>query len=238
MKLLLLSNGKRPGESLLAWAEDYLKGHLNGISRVDFVPFAAVTFGYDDYTADVRKALEALNISVTGLHESKDPQQTIKQSECIMIGGGNTFSLLKKLYDLELVEPLTQAVESGTPYIGWSAGANLAGPTIQTTNDMPIVVPRSFASFAWVPFQINPHYTEESLSKHGGETRIDRLKEFLAANPAAEIIGLPEGMAVSKVGNDYTLLGEGVAKYFRLGHPIESLMPGRLVLSTNKRAQD
>jgi dipeptidase E len=159
--------------------------------NVAFVPFASVD-SYDDYVEKVRKGLLALpyDINLVLLDNAK---AIVEDADVIMVGGGNTFKLLHDLYSLDLMETIQQKVQNGTPYIGWSAGSNLTGPTICTTNDMPILEPKSFASFGFFPFQINPHYYNVVIEGFHGETRDQRLEEYLKANTNKKIMALPEG---------------------------------------------
>tara|TARA_B100000497_G_scaffold36548_1_gene42810 strand:+ start:10395 stop:11006 length:612 start_codon:yes stop_codon:yes gene_type:complete len=176
-------------------------------SSVIFIPYAGVGFSYDDYTKKVNHALSSFDIQVTNLDNFDDKKNALKDSSAIFVGGGNTFHLLKMLQQFDLVETIQQVVANGVPYVGWSAGSNIASPTICTTNDMPIVEPKSFDSLSLIPFQINPHYTEKSIPDHGGESRIQRLTEFLAVNPDQKVIALPESSYL--VSNGIQLIYNG-----------------------------
>lgn len=212
--LLLLSNSSSPGRPYLAHARDWIAESLGDARRVAFVPYAAVTFSYDDYAARVRDALDGLGLDIVGVHGHDDPADAVRQSEAVLVGGGNTFHLLRACYELGLVEAIREHVAGRGPYVGWSAGANLACPTIRTTNDMPVVEPPSLDALALVPVQINPHYTDAHPDGHQGETRAQRLAEFVAANPGAPVVGLPEGTAVRVDGADVRLLGGRGARLF------------------------
>ncbi|TFG51549.1 MAG: dipeptidase PepE, partial [Gemmatimonadales bacterium] len=169
--LLLLSNSRSPGREYLEHARDDLRRFLGpSPRRLAFVPYAAVTFSWNEYAERVRAAFAPLGHVVESVHED-EPTDVLRHADGIVMGGGNTFRLLEQLERAELLPRIRARVREGLPYIGWSAGANLACPTIRTTNDMPIVEPRSFAALGLVPFQINPHYTNASLPDHGGETR-------------------------------------------------------------------
>jgi dipeptidase E len=157
-----------------------------------FIPYAGVTVSYDDYTDHVQNALADFSINIIGIHTRTSALEAVQQAKAIAVGGGNTFRLLKQLYENNLIEAIREKVKSGTKFIGWSAGSNVAGPGIFTTNDMPIVEPPSFKSLGFVPFQINPHYTEQALENHGGETRKARLLEFIKLN-TTDVVCLPEG---------------------------------------------
>ncbi|MGZ3854305.1 MAG: dipeptidase PepE, partial [Flavisolibacter sp.] len=151
--------------------------------------------GYEEYVNMVRQALNGLPYSIN-LVTPADARSIIEGADVIMVGGGNTFKLLHDIYDLDLFDIIQRKVKAGTPYIGWSAGSNLCGKTISTTNDMPIIQPRSFKAFGFFPFQVNPHYINQKLEGHNGETRDQRLEEFLALHPDSSIVGLPEGTAL------------------------------------------
>jgi len=181
-------------------------------SSVIFIPYAGVGFSYDDYTKKVNHALSSSDIQVTNLDNFDDKKNALKDSSAIFVGGGNTFHLLKMLQQLDLVETIQQVVANEVPYVGWSAGSNIASPTICTTNDMPIVEPKSFDSLSLVPFQINPHFTEKSIPDHGGESRIQRLTEFLAANPDQKVIALPESSYLVSNGNQLIYIGKSDGK--------------------------
>ncbi len=153
------------------------------------------------------------------------PLEAVQSAEAIAIGGGNTFHLLRELYETGLIESIKARVEAGVPYIGWSAGSNVACPTIRTTNDMPIVEPQSFSALNLVPFQINPHYTDEQLTNHSGETREQRLAEFLKANTGATVVGLREGSILRIEGERIKLLGEKTARVFKSGEEAKEYKP-------------
>jgi len=216
MRLLLISNSTNPGEPYL----DYPKNHIHdflGEQPVHclFVPFAGVTVSFDDYEARVKERFAEVGHSISSIHHSPDPVKSVENSEAIVVGGGNTFQLIKLIQEYHLIEPLRQKVLSGTPYIGWSAGSNLACPTIRTTNDMPIVEPGGFHALNLVPFQINPHYTDLHPRGHGGETREDRIMEYLEANPGDTVLGLREGCILRVEGNRMNLIGERAVRLFR-----------------------
>ena len=214
MSLLLLSNSSSPGRPYLAHARDWIAQSLGDARRVAFVPYAAVTLSYDDYAARVRAALDGLGLEITGVHTAADPAEAVRQSEAVMVGGGNTFALLRACYHHGLLDAVRERAAEGAPYVGWSAGANLACPTVRTTNDMPVVEPPSLGALALVPVQINPHYTDAHPDGHQGETRAQRLAEFVAANPGAPVVGLPEGTAVQVAGGRARLLGGARARVF------------------------
>jgi len=176
-------------------------------TRILFIPFAGVSIKFEQYEAMVKEALKPLDIELTSIHHytknatsdtnvNDQLHQQIKDADCILVGGGNTFSLLNQLYNLELIKLIHDEVKAGKPYIGWSAGSNIAGASIKTTNDMPIVQPASFNALNLIPCQLNPHYIEANPSGHNGETRQQRLEEFLIANPESQVIAIPEGTAL------------------------------------------
>jgi dipeptidase E len=207
-RLLLLSNSINYGATFLEHATEAIKDLLGqGVTTVLFIPFAGVRFTYDAYVMRVRAQFEEMGYNLESVHAIADALRAVRQAQALVIGGGNTFHLLRGLYTTGLLEPMRQRVLAGVPYIGWSAGANVACPTIKTTNDMPIVAPPSFNALGLIPFQINPHYTEATLPQHSGETRAERLAEFVAANPNVYVVGLREGSLLRVEGSTMTLLG-------------------------------
>ena len=217
--MLLLSNSTSPGQPYLAHARDWIAEAVGDARQVAFVPYAAVTFSYDEYTDRVRDALDGLGLDITGVHTAFDPAAAIRHSDAVFVGGGNTFHLLRACYQHGLIDAIRERVRDGAPYVGWSAGSNLACPSIRTTNDMPIVEPPSLDALALVPVQINPHYTDAHPDGHQGETRAQRLAEFVAANPEMPVVGLPEGTALQITGGTARLLGQGAARLFDTARP-------------------
>jgi dipeptidase E len=216
MKLLLLSNSTCPGESYLSWPLTYIADFTqNKPLKTLFIPYAGVTLEYDAYTAMVQKALPLLDIK--GIHRCDSAQNALDNAEMVIAGGGNTFMLYKMLHEQSLMMPLRKRIESGMPFIGWSAGSNLACPGLYTTNDMPIVEPPSFTGLNVIPFQINPHFTDAVVQGHGGETRQQRIMEFLEANPTKVVLGLVEGALVEIQKNKTLLKGKGGSKLYRHG---------------------
>lgn len=217
-RLLLISNSTNYGE-------DYLRHPLGAIQsflgadcrRVMFVPFAGVRGSYSDYAAKVRDRFAEIGYELDSVHEAADAVRAVREAEALAVGGGNTFHLLRGLYEASLLETIRERVQSGMPYVGWSAGANVACPTIKTTNDMPVVEPPSFRALSLVPFQINPHYTDEALPRHKGETREERLLEFVEANPEMWVVGLREGSMLRIENDEIRLIGEREARIFRKG---------------------
>jgi dipeptidase E len=206
---LLLSNSTLPGTEFFTWPRPHVKTFLGSSKKkLVFIPFAAVTLSYDEYAEKVKEVFSNMGYDVESLHHWQDKQKAILNADGFIVGGGNSFALLHWVYKFDLLDSIRQRVLEGTPYIGWSAGGNLACPTIMTTNDMPIVQLPSLTALNIVPFQINPHYHELKFDGQGGETRKERLEEFIAFNPTKKVIGLPEGMLLERKGNSLILKGE------------------------------
>jgi dipeptidase E len=226
-RLLLLSNSSTAGMSYLEHAQGPMREFLGTPSRtVLFVPYAAVRFGYDEYAAKVRAVLEAIDHRLISVHEQADAAAAVLEAEAIAVGGGNTFHLVRELQQRNLLGPIRESVLDGTPFIGWSAGSNIACPTLRTTNDMPIVEPRSFECLDLIPFQINPHYLEAQPDGHMGETREERIQEFLAVEPDRYVVGLREGSTLRVEGDRIQLIGEKPMRIFRHGQEPIEVVPG------------
>lgn len=204
-KVLMLSSSRQGDEPYLYHAKTMIQAHLNGIEEVLFIPFAGVTMNWDAYTAKVQAALP--EIKITGIHQHQDAHEAINIAQAILVGGGNTFNLLNEIYQRDLFQAIQQRVISGMPYIGWSAGSNLCGLSIKTSNDMPIIQPQSFSTFGFINAQINPHYTDYVAQGYNGETRDQRIAEFCALYPEVSVIGIREGSALLRNGNKLSLLG-------------------------------
>ncbi|QCR20581.1 dipeptidase PepE [Agrococcus sp. SGAir0287] len=208
MRLLLLSNSTNHGSGYLEHAMDVVLEHLGG-AALTFVPYALAD--HDAYEAKVAGALAPRGVAVRGLHRAADPVAAIADAEAVFVGGGNTFRLLRTLQRLGLVAPLVERVRAGMPYMGASAGTNVAGASIRTTNDMPIVEPDGFEALGLVPLQLNPHYLDaDPTSTHQGETREQRLAEFLEENDAT-VLGLREGTWLSVAGDAAAIGGTAVS---------------------------
>lgn len=224
MPILLISNPTLYGSGYLDYAEGEIRGFLGDARRVLFVPYAL--FDRDTYAFGARRRFQKMGYHLTSIHTAADPVQAVKDTDAIFIGGGNTFRLLKTLYDFELLGPIRERVAGGMLYIGSSAGSTVAAPTIKTTNDMPIVQPPSLDALGLISFQINPHYRDpDSNSKHMGETREEQIRQFLEENDTP-VVGLREG-AMLRIENGETILrGSTGARIFRKGaDPIE-ILPG------------
>lgn len=223
-KLLLLSASREGQTGYLEHALPMIDSFLDkSIKKVLFIPYAGFALGYDAYEDKVNAAFTEIDKSVVSIHRFADPIQAVEAADAIAIGGGNTFYLLKSLYDNELIDAIRKKVNAGTPYIGWSAGSNMAGLTICTTNDMPIVQPRSSNALALVPFQINPHYTDYQPPNHNGETRAERIYEYTCANPDKYVVGIKEGTALMRDGKQLILQGTKDGLVFRDGEGVRGL---------------
>lgn len=227
MRLLLISNSASPGESYLEKAAPDLNDFLRDEDRdnVVLVPYAAITYSYDEYVDKVNKALGSFGIKVSGLHTYDDPVAAIESATAILVGGGNTWVLTATMQELGLMEPIRRRVRAGIPYSGWSAGSNVACPTLMTTNDMPIAEPKSFETLGLVPFQINPHYLDKSPEGHGGETRDFRLQEFITRNPDIFVVGLREGSRFLIEDDHIEAHGDKNVRIYHGGEQAEELLP-------------
>ncbi|MBR0073474.1 MAG: dipeptidase PepE [Bacteroidales bacterium] len=215
-KLLLISNSTNRGEAYLEWPKEQIREFLqrHGVKSVLFIPFAGVSLAegglkasYNAYETKVQKVFAELGVKLTSIHHKKSPIEAVYNAECVAVGGGNTFHLVKELHRLGLMKAISERAKNGMPYMGWSAGSNVAGPTLCTTNDMPIVQPESFDCMNLVPFQINPHYTDFFDPKHGGETRDDRLKEYIMLHPNMYVAGIREATSLLLENGKLKLIG-------------------------------
>jgi dipeptidase E len=214
--LLLLSNSRDAEGRFLVHAREALAAQLTGVREAVFVPFAAVTISYDAYLARVRPVFDALGVTLSGLHTHARPRETLAEAPAVIVGGGNTLRLLERLQHLEVLAVLRTRVSGGMPYVGWSAGSVLAGPSISTTNDMPIVwPPAGLAGLGVIGCHLNAHFTDAHPPGFRGETRRERLAEFLALQPGARVVGLPEGSWLEVSGAAITLGGPHDAPCFR-----------------------
>ena len=217
MKLLLISNSTNAGEAYLQYPIGQISSFLEGVKEIAFVPYAAVTFSYAEYEAKVQARFDEIGIKVRSVHRAKDPRKMICEAEAICVGGGNTFALTKKMQEQGLIQAIRSKIAKGTPYVGWSAGSNVTCPTICTTNDMPIVQPESFKAIGAVKFQINPHYLDANPEGHAGETREQRILEYIKANPRRWVVGLREGCMLKYVDGKLELIGSRPMRIFKYG---------------------
>ncbi len=227
-KLLLISNSTNAGEEYLLWPQTYIKDFLDKyeVKKVLFIPFAGVTVNWDNYSNKVRAVFKKLGFELESIHDSPTPLKSVFEAEAIVIGGGNTFNLVHHLHKTGLMEAIAERTESGLPYIGWSAGSNVACPSLKTTNDMPIIQPESFDSLSLVPFQINPHYLDAHPDGHGGETREERILEFLEVNRNIYVAGLRESTLLEIEGASVVLKGKHACRVFHHGNIAMESMPG------------
>ncbi|MFZ5428847.1 MAG: dipeptidase PepE [Bacteroidota bacterium] len=223
MRLLLISNSTMPGEPYLDYPKHEMKKFLGEKPvKALFIPYAAVTFSFDLYVEKVQERFAEIGHSVVGIHTFDDPVAAVHQAEAIVVGGGNTWQLVRMMHDNHLMNPIREKVVAGTPYIGWSAGSNVACPTLRTTNDMPIIDPKGFDTMNMVPFQINPHYLDANPDGHAGETREQRIQEFLEINPNCYVVGLREGTMLLREEQSLRLIGSRTARIFKKGKdPVE-----------------
>ena len=223
-RLLLISNSTSHGSGYLDHCEGEMRDFLGPVRRVLFLPFAL--HDRDAYAAKARGRLKRMGFECESLHDAATPSAAVERAEAFFAGGGNTFRLLKALYDGGLLAPLQRRAEAGIPYVGTSAGSNVACMTIQTTNDMPIVQPESFEALSLVPFNINPHYLDpDPASTHQGETREERIREFHEENEPP-VVGLREGAMLRIEGASVVLKGTAGARIFRRGRGPEEAAPG------------
>ena len=215
-KLIIASTSTLHGGAYLEYLLPQLKQHFKDCKTLLFIPYArpgGIT--HDDYTQKVVSTFAKIGIAVNGIHAFENPKTAIQNAQGIFVGGGNTFLLVSQLYQLDVMTTLAEVIKNGTPYLGTSAGSNITGLTMQTTNDMPIVYPPSFQTLGLVPFNLNPHYLDADLqSKHMGETRETRIKEFHVFN-STPVLGLREGSWLEVYGEEIILKGDLSARLFR-----------------------
>jgi dipeptidase E len=239
-RLLLISNSTNVGEPYLGWPRPYITSFLEGtgVNKILFIPFAGVNLAsesveksYDVYEKRVQAVFEELGYSIYSIHHEADPVRAVEQAEAVAVGGGNTFHLVYMLHRLNLVPVIRERVLEGLHFMGWSAGANVACPTLRTTNDMPIIQPASFDTFNLVPFQINPHYLDVNPEGHGGETRQQRIEEFLAVNRNVTVVGLREASLLYVEDERIELKGSRQMRIFRYGQEPVEVSPGERIIS-------
>nr|XP_057937605.1 alpha-aspartyl dipeptidase-like isoform X2 [Doryrhamphus excisus]XP_057937606.1 alpha-aspartyl dipeptidase-like isoform X2 [Doryrhamphus excisus] len=226
-RLLLVSNSTLHGSGYLDHCQEHIAHFLGrNVKRVLFVPYAL--HDRDAYAETARKKLKTLGYELDSIHDAPDPIDAVNKAEAIFIGGGNTFRLLKCLYDNHLLKEIRRRVlEDGIPYMGSSAGTNVATVSISTTNDMPIVFPPSFMAIGLVPFNINPHFLDaDPNSRHMGETREQRISQYHEEPDTPSVLGLREGSMLLVEGRQVTLLGSTRARLFARGQPAVEYEPG------------
>lgn len=226
-KIILASTSTLYGETYLSYLKEEILLLFEGVKEIIFIPYARPSgLSYADYTAQVADYFRQLDIQVKGLHDCKDPVEALEQATGIFTGGGNTFLLVKTLHDLGLMSILKQVVEAGVPYLGTSAGSNIGGVNMQTTNDMPIVYPPSFTTMGLVPFNINAHYLDPAPQlQHNGETRETRIREFHVFN-TVPVVGLREGSWIKVWDQKICTAGNQTSRIFRPGHQAVEVKPG------------
>jgi len=225
-KLIIASTSTIHGSGYLEYLLPTLKEHFKNCTEIIFIPFARPSgISHDEYTAIAKKAFATININVKGLHEFEDYTNALKKAQGIFTGGGNTFLLVSQLYKQQILIPLKEVVANGVPYLGTSAGSNICGLTMNTTNDMPIIYPPSFSTLGYIPFNINPHYLDpDPTSTHKGETRETRIKEFHKFN-TVPVVGLREGSWLHVDGDTITLEGKLDARVFEYNTPPYEVQP-------------
>ena len=227
MNIILASTSTLFGGNYLEYLTPEIEKLFTTIDEIVFIPFARPGgISHDDYTEKVRSFFASLSIKVKGLHEFENKAEALNSAKGIFTGGGNTFLLVKTLQEENLMEVLKENVENGTPYLGCSAGSNIGGLNMKTTNDMPIVYPPSFECMGLVPFNINPHYLDPNPDlKHNGETRETRIKEFLTQNNT-KVVGLREGNWIRKIGQKITVEGKELTRIFEKDKEPYEIAPG------------
>ena len=207
-RVLVFSSSRAGNGGFLSSAVPVIKNFLGDSAlNIAFLPFASVGNDYDEYASMVKAGLASLPHVIHTI-KPENAKAIIDQADVIMVGGGNTFKLLHDIYKYQLLDLIRDKINTGVAYIGWSAGSNITGPTIATTNDMPVIEPKSFNALGLLPFQINPHYTNKKIEGHNGETRDQRLQEFLILNPGVPVIALPEGTSLLLDNGKLNFIGQ------------------------------
>ena len=230
MNIVLASTSTMYGGNYLDYLKEEIKILFQGIEEIIFIPFARPGgISHDEYTQKVKIFFSEINIKVKGLHEFENEISALNEGQGFFTGGGNTFLLVKTLQEKGLMEVLKKNVESGKPYLGTSAGSNIGGLNMKTTNDMPIVYPPSFQTMGLVPFNINPHYLDPNPDlKHNGETRETRIQEFLTQNDV-KVIGLREGNWIRRIGEKITVEGNELTRIFEKDKETIEIKPGTIL---------
>ncbi|WP_298304636.1 dipeptidase PepE [Flavobacterium sp.] len=224
--LIIASTSTLHGGEYLDYLLPTLENHFKNCDTIIFIPYARPGgMTHDEYTKRVAIAFSKINKKIIGLHTFKNPIEALENAEGIFTGGGNTFLLVTQLYENDVMQTLSNVIESGIPYLGSSAGSNITGISMQTTNDMPIIYPPSFKTLGAIPFNLNPHYLDPNLqSKHMGETRETRIKEFHAFN-TTPVLGLRDGSWLDVKGEKIILKGNLTARLFRQNQVPEEINP-------------
>ena len=218
------------GEAYLDWPKNYIKDFLqNSVKKVLFIPYAGVNLdergleeSWNVYEERVAAVYNKLGYEIESIHHFSDPVKAVNEAEAIAVGGGNTFYLVHMMHKTSIMDAIRERVKQGTPYMGWSAGSNVACPSLRTTNDMPIMEPESFNCLNLLPFQINPHYLDAHPEGHGGETREQRINEFLTVNRDMYVVGLREACLLQIEGKKLILKGSHPMRIFKFGQePVE-----------------
>lgn len=228
--MLLMSGSKYKNTEYLAhtikWLKEFLADYKG--KKIAFLPYAGVSRSYDEYEQVVQDKFAELELEIVSVYRAKKHTEILEQADVIAVGGGNTFCLLNQMYENKVLDCIREKVENGTPYLGWSAGANVAGSSIMTTNDMPITYPPSFNALNLFPHQINPHFISGKIQGHNGESREERLKEFLIVNPTSIVYALPEGTALHIQGNQAKVLGETAVLQFSQNMQLKTFEPNTI----------
>jgi len=234
-RLLLISNSTNAGEAYLGWPQEFIVDFLKNtdVKRILFVPYAGVGLSevsleksYDVYEERVNGVFKTLGYEIYSIHKEADPIKAVEEAEAIAVGGGNTFHLVYEMHKNGLMKPIRERVKKGLHFMGWSAGSNVACPTLRTTNDMPIIEPASFDCLNMVPFQINPHYLDANPEGHGGETREQRIEEFMVINREMYVLGLREACLLRIEGEKMKLVGSRPLRLFKFGQEPQELAAG------------
>lgn len=219
MNLLLISNSTMAGEPYLDYPKQNIADFLGEKPvKALFIPYAGVAMTYGEYETKVKLRFNEVGHDIVSIHQFTDPVKAVEEAEAIVVGGGNTWHLLRMIHENKLVDPIRKKVIGGTKYVGWSAGSNLACPSIKTTNDMPIIDPLGFDALNLIPFQINPHYLDANPEGHGGETREDRILEFLEVNQDMMVVGLREGCMFVVNDDEVGFIGKRSLRIFKYGN--------------------
>lgn len=226
MRLLLISNSTNAGEAYLDYPKHNIHNFLGAkCVKCLFIPYAGVTVTWDDYEKKVKNRFNEVGHDIVSIHHFDNPVKAVEEADCIVIGGGNTWKLLHDMHANKLIEPIRKKVLAGTPYIGWSAGSNVTCPTLMTTNDMPIIDPLGFDALNLIPFQINPHYLDKKVEGHGGESREDRILEFIEVNRDIYVAGLREGCMFVVEGDNMKIIGQRNLRLFKYGEEAREIAP-------------